>query len=113
MEESRHKTFFFGDMMKTKKRVKKHQVKGSFIVGNDRGLHTRPSTEIVKCAASFKSDVRLIYQRSEVNAKSLLGILMLAATKGSKIYVIAEGDDAEEAVITLLELAKKHFNIKY
>ncbi len=92
---------------------KKGIVKGQFTVSNDRGLHTRPSTEIVKCATAFKSDVKLAYQKLEVSAKSLLGILMLAAAKGAKINVIAEGDDAEEAVASLLALAKQNFNIKY
>lgn len=87
--------------------------KGTFIVRNDRGLHTRPSTEIVKCATSFKSEVYLIYQKNQVNAKSLLGILMLAASKGSKIQIEAEGDDCEEAVTSLIALAQNNFNIKY
>ena len=94
-------------------KLKKGIVKGQFTVANDRGLHTRPSTEIVKCATAFKSDVKLAYQKLEVSAKSLLGILMLAAAKGAKINVIAEGDDAEEAVASLLALAKQNFNIKY
>lgn len=92
---------------------KKYVSKGVFIVRNDRGLHTRPSTEIVKCAASFKAEVTLCYQKTEVNAKSLLGILMLAACKGAKVGVKAEGEDAEEAVSSLLSLAKNKFNIKY
>ncbi len=92
---------------------KKESVKGFFIVSNDRGLHTRPSTEIVKCATSFKSDVTLIYHKVEVNAKSLLGILMLAATKGAKIHIKATGEDARQAVDSLLDLAKQNFNIKY
>lgn len=87
--------------------------KGTFIVRNDRGLHTRPSTEIVKCATSFKSEVYLIYQKNHVNAKSLLGILMLAASKGSKIHVEAEGEDSEEAVTSLIKLSQNNFNIKY
>ncbi|MBA2726760.1 MAG: HPr family phosphocarrier protein [Parachlamydiaceae bacterium] len=87
--------------------------KGIFIVRNDRGLHTRPSTEIVKCAASFSSDVRLTYQKTEINAKSLLGILMLAAEKGSRIKVIAKGKDADKAVASLLALASNNFNIRY
>jgi len=91
--------------------VKKH--KGIFIVQNERGLHTRPSTEIVKCATGFKSEVHLIYQKNHVNAKSLLGILMLAANKGSKIQIEAEGEDAEEAIECLIKLAKNNFNIKY
>lgn len=86
---------------------------GIFTVINDRGLHTRPATEIVKCATSFQSDIRLKYRKMEVNAKSILGILMLAASKGSKISILAFGKDAKEAVEALRELAKKQFNIKY
>jgi phosphocarrier protein HPr len=87
--------------------------KDSFIVVNEKGLHTRPSTELVKCAATFKSQVMLIYQEYTVNAKSLLGILMLAASRGAKIQVVAEGEDAELAVKSLLNLARNKFNIKY
>jgi phosphocarrier protein HPr len=87
--------------------------KGSFKVKNDRGLHTRPSTEIVRLATSFKAEIRLRYHKVEVNAKSLLGILMLSAVKGSKIKVIAHGKDAMEAVEALLDLAECNFNIHY
>lgn len=87
--------------------------KDSFIVVNEKGLHTRPSTELVKCATAFKSQIMLTYQSYTVNAKSLLGILMLAATRGAKIQVVAEGEDAEEAVKSLLNLARNKFNIKY
>ena len=92
---------------------KKVTAKGIFTVKNDRGLHTRPSTEIVKCATGFNSEIKLKYQKTETNAKSLLGILMLAAAKGSKIKITAYGEDAEEAVATLLALANCNFNIKY
>jgi phosphocarrier protein HPr len=93
--------------------TKTSKAKGVFIVKNDRGLHTRPSAEIVKCASSFKSDVNLIYQKTEVNAKSILGILMLAAGKGSKIKIVANGSDAKEAVEGLLDLAERNFYIQY
>jgi phosphocarrier protein HPr len=93
--------------------MKKSKAKGSFVVGNDRGLHTRPSTEIVKCATSFKSEVRLVYQKNQVNAKSILGVLMLAASKGAKVTIEAIGDDAEQVVSALLALAQKNFNIAY
>lgn len=89
------------------------QAKGLFIVKNDRGLHTRPSTEIVKCASAFKSDISLICQKIEVNAKSLLGILMLAAAKGSKIRIQATGVDAQQAVDALVALAESQFHINY
>jgi phosphocarrier protein len=87
--------------------------KATFVVINDKGLHTRPSTELVKCASSFKSQVTLHYQSVSVNAKSLLGILMLAAARGAKITVEAIGEDAEQAVQSILELAKNKFHIKY
>ena len=87
--------------------------KDSFTVVNEKGLHTRPSTELVKCAATFKSQVTLIYQEYTVNAKSLLGILMLAATRGAKIQIIAEGEDAEVAIQSILRLARNKFNVSY
>jgi phosphocarrier protein HPr len=93
--------------------TKKGIVKGKFVVGNDRGLHTRPSTELVKCASSFKCEVSLKYQKQSINAKSLLGVLMLAATKGARIAIEAEGEGAEEAIAALVKLANNNFHIKY
>jgi phosphocarrier protein HPr len=91
----------------------KKRFKGVLIVCNDRGLHTRPSTELVKCASKYKSQISLIYQKIEVNAKSILGVLTLAAEKGAKIRVEACGEDAQEAVEQLIALGEKNFNIKY
>lgn len=88
-------------------------VKDVFTIINDKGLHTRPSTELVKCAASFKSQITLYYQNMSVNAKSLLDILMLAAARGAKITIEAVGEDAEEAVKAILDLARNKFHIKY
>ena len=85
----------------------------TFTVVNDKGLHTRPSTELVKCATAFKSRVTLTYGGVSVNAKSLLGILMLAAARGAKVTVEAVGEDSEEAVRSILELANNKFWIKY
>lgn len=100
-------------MKKEKRTAKKGHAKGVFVVRNDKGLHTRPSTELVKCAANFASEVQLSYQDSQVNAKSLLGILMLAAAKGARISIEAVGEDAAEAVDSILALAKNNFYIKY
>jgi len=91
----------------------KKKYKDSFVVMNEKGLHTRPSTELVKCASSFKSSIMLCHHEDHVNAKSLLGILMLAASRGTKIQVIAEGEDAELAVKSILQLAQNKFNIHY
>lgn len=93
--------------------VKNKVVKGVLIIRNDRGLHTRPSTELVKSASSYSSLVNLSYQKLKVNAKSLLGILMLAAPKGARIGIEAEGEDANEAVEALVHLAQNNFYIKY
>jgi len=93
--------------------AKKKKLRDMFVILNDKGLHTRPATELVRCASSFKSTITLNYQDLVVNAKSLLGILMLAASRGAKIHIEAEGDDAEEAVLAILSLAKGRFNISY
>jgi len=84
-------------------------VKGKFEVNNLRGLHTAPSTEIVKCASSFKSQIHLIYQKQAVDAKSLFGILMLTAEHGAHIGIEALGEDAEEAVQSIINLANHQF----
>lgn len=84
-----------------------------FVVINEKGLHTRPSTELVKCASKFKSEINLTYQDLTVNAKSLLGILMLAAAKGAKVLIEANGDDAEDAIQSIVELSEKKFNVNY
>jgi phosphocarrier protein HPr len=86
---------------------------GYFIVQNDRGLHTRPSTELVKCAAKYHSLIILKVGNYEVNAKSLLGVLTLAAIKGTKIFVIADGKDAQKAVDALIALAGESFYMEY
>lgn len=92
---------------------KKDTAKGKFRVNNEQGLYTIPSTEIVKCATSFKSQVYLTYQNQTVNAKSLLSIVMLTASKGAQIRVEAEGEDAEEAVRSIIDLANNKFYLSY
>lgn len=87
--------------------------KATFVVLNEKGLHTRPSTELVKCSSSFNCQINLYYRNNTVNAKSLLGILMLSAGKGAKIKIEANGDDAKKAIDAILSLASNKFNIKY
>jgi phosphocarrier protein HPr len=93
--------------------MSQEKVKSFFIIRNEKGLHTRPSTELVKCASNFKAQINLMYQDLTVNAKSLLGILMLAAARGAKVKIEAEGEDAAEAVKSILLLAENKFNVKY
>lgn len=91
----------------------KKRAKANFTILNDKGLHTRPSTELVKCATKYISEISLSYKNFIVNGKSLLGILMLAAERGAKIGVEAVGEDAEAAVQAILKLAQNRFHIKY
>ncbi len=90
-----------------------NSIKGTFTVLNERGLHTRPSTELVKCASKFKCNLTLHTPDGMANAKSLLGILMLAATEGTEIRIEAEGEDATEAISSILNLANQKFSIDY
>lgn len=89
------------------------KLKSTLTILNDKGLHTRPSTELVRCAGNFVSQITLSYKNTCVNAKSLLGILMLAAERGAKITIEAEGPDAQMAIATLQKLAQNRFNIRY
>lgn len=73
---------------------------------NRNGLHARPAAEIVKTAAKFKSEITLMREDLEVNAKSIMGVMMLAAEFGSTLLLRAEGPDEEialEAMATLIE----------
>lgn len=95
------------------KPMKKNLVKGKFKIEDYKGLYAAPSTEIVKCASAFKSEVYLVYQKQTVSAKSLLSILALTATRGAKIEVTALGEDAEEAVQSILRLVDNKFYLNY
>jgi phosphocarrier protein len=76
---------------------------------NPLGFHARPAAEFVKLAGSFHCDVWLEKDGVEVNAKSIMGVLMLAAEKGSQLMIRAKGDDAEEALTALGDLIASGF----
>ncbi|MDR7871518.1 MAG: HPr family phosphocarrier protein [Tissierellaceae bacterium] len=64
----------------------------------ETGLHARPASELVKVASRYSSDIKLVKDGEEFNAKSIIGILSIGATKGDEFTIIAEGNDAKEAV---------------
>jgi phosphocarrier protein HPr len=76
---------------------------------NKLGLHARPAAEIVKTAARFKSDITIIRDDLEVNGKSIMGVMMLAAEFGSTILLRAEGVDADGALDALAALVAAKF----
>ncbi len=71
---------------------------------NPLGFHARPAAEFVRLAASFRCDLWLEKDGVEVNAKSIMGVLMLAAEKGSQLMIHAKGDDADDALTALGDL---------
>ena len=73
-------------------------------VANQVGLYARPATRFVQKANEFKSGVWIEKEERRVNAKSLLGILSLGIGRGSIITIMAEGADAQEAVVALTEI---------
>lgn len=81
----------------------------SFTIKNLLGMHARAAAAFVKTANRFQSDVFISKDRQTVNGKSIMGVLMLAAAKGSRVIVRAEGEDAEEAMQALTELIENKF----
>lgn len=72
---------------------------------NKLGLHARAASKLVNCASQFESEVLIDKQGNKVNAKSIMGVMMLAASKGTKIRLEVEGSDESrcmEAIVTLI-----------
>lgn len=81
----------------------------SVTIANKNGLHARPAAEIVKTAAKFKADITLVREDLEVNGKSIMGVMMLAAEYGSTLVLRADGPDEENAINALATLIESKF----
>ena len=77
---------------------------------NARGLHARASAKFVKLASSFDSEIKVSRDGVTVDARSIMGLLMLGAGIGCDIQVSAEGPDAEEAIAALSDLVARKFD---
>jgi len=77
---------------------------------NRAGMHARPAAELVKLAGRFNASIVLEKDGLEVNGKSIMGVLMLAAERGSRLKIRADGDDAEEALSQLCALVERGFD---
>ena len=84
-------------------------VERSVQIVNEAGIHARPAAEIVKTAARFKAEVIIVKDGLDVNAKSIMGVMMLAAEHGSSITLRAEGPDADQALDALAQLVHNRF----
>lgn len=76
---------------------------------NKLGLHARAAAKLVTLASGFESEVRLVRGSKQVNGKSIMGVMMLAAGRGTSIEIVADGRDEEEAVSRIEELIQRRF----
>ena len=78
-------------------------------ITNRAGIHARPAAVLVQAAKDFKSNIYLEKGRTRINAKSIMGILALAATYRTELKLIAEGEDEKEAVDAIVQLFESKF----
>lgn len=78
-------------------------------IANKKGLHARASAKIVEAAARFQSRINVSKDGQTVDARSIMGLMMLAASEGSEVVISAEGPDAEAALAAIIALAEAKF----
>ena len=78
-------------------------------IANRNGLHARPAAEIVKAASKFRAEITIVRDDLEVNGKSIMGVMMLAAEYGATISLRANGPDAQEALEAIATLIENKF----
>ena len=81
-------------------------------IKNRAGLHTRPAASLVKLAAKYKADFFIEKDGMEINGKSIIGVMTLAAEQGSKLLVRFAGEDEEEASKAIIDLIDRGFDEK-
>lgn len=86
------------------------QVRGVVDICNQRGLHARASAKFVKLASGFASEIKVTRDGATVDARSIMGLLMLGAGNGCAVEIAAEGPDAAEAVAALTDLVARRFD---
>ncbi len=79
------------------------------IIPNKRGLHARASAKIVEAAARFQAEIHVDKDGTAVNGRSIMGLMMLAASMGSEVEITTEGPDAAEAMKAVLALVEAKF----
>lgn len=85
-------------------------IEKTVVIINNAGLHTRPAATIVKIAASFKSEFFIHRDGMNINGKSIIGVMTLAAEKGSSLFLTFEGEDEKEACDAIVEYFKRGFD---
>ena len=85
------------------------RVERSFVIVNTLGLHARAAAQLVQLANRFRSEIHVEKDGMNVNGKSIMGVLTLAAAKGSEIQVSVEGEDCEAALTALAKIIEAGF----
>ncbi len=85
------------------------EISETFIIQNKLGLHARAAALLVKTCAQFSSEVSICARKQNVNGKSIMGVLMLAASQGTKIKVTVTGKDAEDCLSAISKLIGNKF----
>ncbi len=84
--------------------------KKEILICNKLGLHARAAAKLVTLASRFEADIWLQREERQVNGKSIMGVMMLAAGKGTRLQLCAEGCDAREAIEAIEELVNNRFD---
>jgi len=97
-------------MSHTRKAEEILRVTRELVVTNKLGIHARPAAMFVRTASKFECEIYVEKDGERVNGKSIMGLMMLAAGPGSKLLLLAEGEDAARAVVELEALIKRNFD---
>jgi len=84
-------------------------ISNSVTIVNKLGLHARAATRLVNCASAFECEVWIGNGEKSVNGKSIMGVLTLAASKGTDLIIETDGSDKKEAIESIIELIKNRF----
>ena len=97
-------------LLNRKSTTRAQKVEKEIPIINRLGLHARPAAMFVRIASRYRSEVWVSKEGEEVNGKSIMGLMMLAAGQGSKLRLRCEGPDADKALEELEQLIKSKFN---
>ena len=95
---------------KTGADAKTQKIEKEITIVNRLGMHARPAAQFVKVSSRFRCDVWVKKDDEEINGKSIMGLMMLAAGQGSKLHIRCEGPDAVKAMAELEELINARFH---
>jgi phosphocarrier protein len=85
-------------------------IRKALTIGNKLGLHARAAGTLVRLSNTFRSEITIEKDGKRANAKSIMGLLMLAAAPGSRIEVVVQGEDEKEALAAVEDLVRRKFN---